>query len=102
MKLLMALGATARACGSRTMRAAAGTAAGRAQVQYVIATASIETGDFEVVGGALSTSARHDEGRARHGAASRSAAAASETALVSAPAVRFHAPCQRAFVSCAI
>ena len=77
-------------------------AAARAELQYMIAAASIETGDLEVVGGALAFSARHDEGRARHGAASRSAAAASETALVSAPAVRFHAPCQRAFVSCAI
>ena len=77
-------------------------AAARGQLQSIIAAATIEKGDFEVVGGALAIPARHDEGRARHGAASRSAAAASETALVSAPAVRFHAPCQRAFVSCAI
>ena len=82
--------------------AAAVHAAARGQLQSIIAAALIEMGDFEVVDEAVACSARHDEGRARHGAASRNAAAVSETALVSAPAVRFDAPCQRAFCSCAI
>ena len=81
--------------------AAAVHAAARVQLQSAIAAALIEMGDFEVVDEDLSFSSRHDEGRARHGAASRSAAAASETASVSAAACASDAPCQRAFVSCA-
>jgi hypothetical protein len=58
-----------------------------------------DSGESEVVADTLSFSARHNGGRARSGARSRNAAAASEKVLVSASAVRFDAPCQRAFNS---
>ena len=80
--------------------AAAVHAAARGQLQSIIAATLIEMGDFEVVDEAVAFSARHDEGRARHGAASRNAAAVSETASSSACAFRCDAPCQRAFTSC--
>ena len=83
---------------------AASTAAARQQVQQLMVGDQRDSGESEVVGDSLSFSAQHNEGRVRSGAraASMNAVAVSETALVSAPAVRFHAPCQRAFVSCAI
>ena len=84
----------------RTPHAAAVHAAAPGQLQSAIAAALIEMGDFEVVDEALSFSARHNEGRARSGAASRRAAAASKIASSSAPAFCCDAPCQRAFTSC--
>ena len=95
-------GAVRRLERAAAARAAAMHAAARGQLQSIIAAALIEVGDFEVVDEALAFSARHDEGRARHGAASRSAAAASEMALGSAAACASNAPCLRAFASCAI
>ena len=86
----------------RAARAAAMHAAARGQLQSTIAAASTEMVNFEVVGGAVSISARHDEGRARSGAALRRAAAASKTASVSALACASTALCPRAFMSCAV
>ena len=59
-----------------------------------------DSGESEVVGDSLSFSARHNEGRARSGAASMNAAAASKTVSASASAFRCDASCQRAFTSC--
>ena len=62
-------GAVRRLERAAAARAAAMHAAARGQLQSTIAAASTEMVNFEVVGGAVSISARHDEGRARSGAA---------------------------------
>ena len=53
--------------------------------------ALVELADFEVVGHTISFSARHDGGRARRGAASKSAASGAKAGLVVAAACALHA-----------